>query len=91
MHLGILMSPTVIISPIFTILILMFLCKVGGEMELLLELCKCMPSIWSISYLQPNLNSGYKTIVGNLFSNVSNLCFCWIKPYHNHIPKTNRP
>jgi hypothetical protein len=85
------MSPTLSTSHVLTIVMLMSLCKVGDEMELSLELCKCMPSTWSIGYLQPNLHSGYKTIVGNLHSNVSDLCFYWIKPYHSHNPKTNRP
>ncbi len=91
MHLRIQMSPTLSTSPMFTIVMLMFLCKVGGEMELLLELCKCMPSIWSIGYLQPNLNFRYKTNVGNPHNNVFDLYFCWIKPYHSYNPKTNTP
>jgi hypothetical protein len=38
------MSPALGISPIFAIAMSMSLCKVGGEVELLLELCNCMPS-----------------------------------------------
>jgi hypothetical protein len=68
-------------SFVFTIVMLVSLCEVGDEMELLLELCNRMPSIWSIVYPQPNCNSGCKTIMGNFDSNVSALYFYWIKPY----------
>ncbi len=86
---GIKMSPIISNLVVLTIIEPSFLCKVGGEIKLLLKLCTCSPLMLFILHFHPNMHFGHKPIACDFDNNIFNLSFYWTKSYHIHNTKSN--
>ncbi len=74
-------------SPVFTIVMLVSLCKVGGEMELLLELCNHMPSTCPLFILNQIITLDIKLLWEILIVMSLLSTFAWSNPTIVTTPK----